>query len=359
MEEDPQLMALTKRGRFAATVTTIVVVVGGIVFGFSALAGHAKTTRTSGPGDASPGSSPSPTPPPICPLTGLAPKSGSVPDRSALAVKVENLPEARPQAGLGTADLIYEEPVEGGITRFIVVYQCTGAARIEPIRSARLTDPDILDQLGSPIFGYAGGVAQVESKVKKRGLIDVNYEVAAGAYHRDPGRPAPHNLYSSTQALYAAAHTHGSPPAPLFTYATRPPAGAVVARKVHLPFSGSSDVYWKWSPSKKVWLRFHGTVPHQLSDGTQVSAKNVVVQVVKTVLTDITDANGMPSPEVIATGTGKAYVFRNGKVIVGTWSRPALADVTKFLDASSNVIPLAPGNTWIELLPVTIPVTYS
>ena len=84
-----------------------------------------------------------------------------------------------------------------------------------------------------------------------------------------------------------------------------------------------------------------------------------VVQVVKTVLTDITDANGMPSPEVIATGSGKAYVFRNGKVIVGTWSRPSLSDLTVFRDASGTQIPLAPGTTWVELLPNTIPVTYS
>ena len=333
-------MAMTRRGRLVTSVS-VVAVVGGVVFGVSALAGHAKPTAGPSAGD-SPSSSPSPTPPPVCPLTGVTLAHGAVPNRPALAVKV-----------------VYEEPVEGGITRFIVVYQCSNAARIEPIRSARLTDPDILDQFGTPIFGYAGGVAKVEAKVHQRGLIDVNYEKAASAYHRDGSRSAPHNLYSSTQALYAAAHTNGAPPAPVFTYSARPPAGALVARTVHLPFSGSSDVYWKWSVKKKAWLRSHGTVPHTLSDGTQVQATNVVVQVVKTVLTDITDANGMPSPEVIATGSGKAYVFRNGKVIVGTWSRSSLSDLTVFRDASGNQIPLAPGTTWVELLPNTIPVTYS
>jgi DUF3048 family protein len=350
-------MAMTRRGRLVTSVT-VVAVVGGVVFGVSALAGHAKPTTGPSAGG-SPSSSPSPTPPPVCPLTGVTLTHGAVPNRPALAVKVENLPEARPQTGLDSADIVYEEPVEGGITRFIVVYQCSNAARIEPIRSARLTDPDILDQFGTPIFGYAGGVAKVEAKVHQRGLIDVNYEKAASAYHRDGSRSAPHNLYSSTQALYAAAHTHGAPPAPVFTYSARPPAGALLARTVHLPFSGSSDVYWKWSVKKKAWLRSHGTVPHTLSDGMQVQATNVVVQVVKTVLTDITDANGMPSPEVIATGSGKAYVFRNGKVIVGTWSRPSLSDLTVFRDASGNQIPLAPGTTWVELLPNTIPVTYS
>jgi hypothetical protein len=129
-------------------------------------------------------------------------------------------------------------------------------------------------------------------------------------------------------------------------------------RSIHLPFSGSSDVFWRWSRTKKTFLRWHGTVPHTYSDGTQVHATNVVVQVVKVVLTDITDVAGNPSPEVIATGTGKAYILRGGRIVVGTWKRPSLKDVTKFYDAQGNEVTLAPGNTWVELFPNTLPVTY-
>ena len=85
----------------------------------------------------------------------------------------------------------------------------------------------------------------------------------------------------------------------------------------------------------------------------------MIVQVVKVVLTDITDANGVASPEVISVGSGKAVIFRNGRAIAGTWSRPALSDLTKFVDAQGKEIPLAVGNTWIELLPQTIPFTYA
>jgi hypothetical protein len=100
-------------------------------------------------------------------------------------------------------------------------------------------------------------------------------------------------------------------------------------------------------------------VPHTYSDGTQVNAKNVVVQVVKVQNTDITDVNGVVSPEVVSTGSGTAYVFRNGRMIKGTWTRPRSGDVTRFLDAKGNVIPLASGNTWVELLPDTIDVSTS
>ena len=98
---------------------------------------------------------------PVCPLTGLAPRDGHVPQRAALAVKVENLAQARPQWGLDAADIVFEEPVEGGITRFIAVYQCHVTSRIEPVRSARFVDIDILRPLGHILFAYSGAIQPV------------------------------------------------------------------------------------------------------------------------------------------------------------------------------------------------------
>jgi hypothetical protein len=291
-------------------------------------------------------------------LSGLRAKP-AVPNRPALAVKVENLPIARPQTGLSWADIVYEEPVEANITRFIAVYQCSDASRIEPVRSGRLTDPDILVQFGHPVFGYAGAVPQVVTRVAQRGIIDVNVDRAANAYHRDPNRPQPHNLYTSTQALYAAAHTRQPAPKPIFTYDTTAPAGAKRVSVIHIPFSVFSDVFWRWSSSKKAWMRFHGTVPHTLSDGTQVSARNVVVQIVQITLTDVKDVNGVPSPYVHSVGSGRAYIFRNGRVIMGKWVRPTLGAITKFEDAQGNEIPLMLGNTWVELVSTTTKMRFS
>jgi hypothetical protein len=317
------------------------------------------SSKTSLPPGVSPSGASLPPPPPICPLTGLPPRGGRVPNRPVLAVKVENIPVARPQTGLSFADIIYEEPVEGGITRFIVIYQCRDASRIEPIRSGRFTDPDILVQFGHPIFAYAGGVPQVVRKIRRAGLIDVNFTVAkaASSYHRDPNRPAPHNLYSSTKELYRAAAVAEEPPNSVFTYSSASPNGRRI-RSIHLPFSGVSDVFWKWNATKEAYLRFHGTVPHTYSDGTQVSAVNVVVQVSRIVITKITDVAGAPSPEVVATGEGKAYILRGGRMIIGTWKRPSLKVLTKYYDARGNEVSLLPGNTWVELFPNTLTVTY-
>lgn len=356
-------MSPTRRGRNAAAMFIVLLLVGGAVLGFLILGARngvgPLASGNEGPGGTGEHPVAASPPPTDCPLTGIN-RPGTVPNRPALAVKVENVAAARPQTGLSWADIVYEEPVEAGITRFIAVYQCQDASRIEPVRSGRLTDPDILVQFGHPIFGYAGAVPQVYAKSAAAGLIDVNFTKAAAmkSYHRDPARLAPHNLYTSTHELYTVAHTGELAPKPVFTYSKDAPAGTRVAQ-VHLPFSSYSDVYWKWDGSKNRWMRFHGSVPHTLSDGTQVSATNVVVQVVRVVQTDITDVNGVHSPEVVSTGSGKAYVFRNGKVIAGTWHRGSLSEITSFVDSHGDEIPLAQGNTWVELVPQGIPITYA
>ncbi|MFN2544960.1 MAG: DUF3048 domain-containing protein [Actinomycetota bacterium] len=288
-----------------------------------------------------------PPPPPTCPLTGGDVKE--VPARPALGIKVENIPEARPQAGLNKADIVYEEPVEGGITRFIVIYQCQDSDRVGPVRSARLTDANVLSQYGHPVFGYAGGVPSVEHAVDAAGVKDENYDIAVSAYTRDENRSEPHNLYTTTEALWKAARLFKAPD-PVFEYGDLP-EHVKKAGFAHIDFSGVSDVYWRWDVDSQTWLRYHGTDAHLLEGDVQVSAKNVVVQIVKTQLTGTVDAAGNPSPEAITVGGGKAYVFRGGKVIIGTWVRQSPENVTEFRTKSGDVIPLAPGRTWVELYP--------
>jgi Protein of unknown function (DUF3048) N-terminal domain/Protein of unknown function (DUF3048) C-terminal domain len=341
-------VALTRRGKWLIGIVAVVVVAAGAI-GVLALTGHAPDIPIL--------NNVLPKPHPKCPLTGVEPKSGTVPDRPALAIKVENLPEARPQAGLQAADVIYEEPVEGGITRFIVIFQCRDSARVGPVRSARFTDVDILPQYGTQtLFGFAGGAPPVEHRVQRSGLNDVNYQQpkAAKAYVRDPNRSAPHNLYTSTKALYKAGGTTGGEPTKVLTFSSDLPAKSKQAAKVHLDFSGTANVFWTYAKHKGVWVRSYDTGPATLEGGGSITATNVVVQVVKVQLTGIKDAAGNPSPEVVSTGQGRCFVFRNGRMVKGTWSRPTLSDLTVYRDASGRTIALAPGTTWIELLPDTV-----
>ncbi len=346
-------MSLTRRGKVsvaAAAVAAIAVALIGLVVVFPDKAPAFVRNAVARVGIVDP----APPPPPSCPLTGEPAPHGELPHRPALAIKVENYPDARPQAGLGDADIVYEEPVEGGITRFIVIYQCRGSRRVGPVRSGRTTDPNVLVQFGHPPFGYAGGVQLVERMVQHAGLPDVDYITAAQAYERDPSRAAPHNLYTTTAALYRAAKSHDGPPDPIFTYAADIAGKTRRASVVHLPYSWYSDVYWRWSRRRAAWLRSHGDEPHMLEGGEQVSAVNVVVQVVKVANSRILDHAGNPSPDVTLTGTGRAYVFRDGRMILGRWERPTLHDLTRFYGKDGSEIALAPGSTWVELLPSTL-----
>ncbi|MBA3551468.1 MAG: DUF3048 domain-containing protein [Actinobacteria bacterium] len=351
-------MALTARGRVLASLVTTTAVIATITFllvvggraGIGPLA-NALTEDNLGAGGPPVG-----VPPTICPLTGIDP-NGEVPNRPALAVKVENLPTARPQTGLSWADIVYEQPVEVGITRFIAVYQCSDASLIEPIRSARLTDADILRQFGEPLLGYSGAVPRVVQALRDAGVVDLSDSVVPRAYHRDPEREKPHDLYSSTQELYAVADSSTGAPRPLFEYSQEAPPGGRSVSEIAIPFSSYSDVSWRWSPAERAWIRYDGGEPHVLSDDSPISAKNVLVQVVKIVPSGILDVNGAPSPTAISTGKGRAYVLRGGRAIEGTWSRPGLGDITVFRDLRGRSIPLAPGNTWIELVPDDVTIT--
>jgi hypothetical protein len=277
-----------------------------------------------------------------------------VPGRPALAIKVENHPDARPQAALNEADIVVEEPVEGGYTRFIAIFQCSASNRVGPVRSGRLTDPDYLRQFGAAVFGYAGGVQAVKREVPDAGLVDVNYIEAAEAYTRDVSRSAPHDLYTTTAALWRAGRQSSEAPEPVFDYAAAWDGRARRVGTAHVPFSAVSDVYWSWSRREGVWLRSHGATAHTLEDGSRVSAATVVIQVVDVSASAIVDAAGNASPDVELTGSGRVYVLRDGRVIVGRWQRDSLDDVTTFVAKDGSEITLSPGRTWVELVPSTV-----
>ncbi|MCI0634125.1 MAG: DUF3048 domain-containing protein [Actinobacteria bacterium] len=350
--------SLSRRGKIVAASASAAVVMAGALGYFAFFPEQAPAfVRNTLDAVGVPGFGPESGPPlPTCPLTGEEVAGGRVPDRPALAIKVENHPEARPQAALNDADIVVEEPVEGGYTRFIAIFHCGDAARVGPVRSGRTTDPDFLRQLGPAVFGYAGGVSVVKREVPAVGLVDVNYLIAVHAYTRDPAQSAPHDLYTTTAALWKAARSREGAPAALFSYSSEWEGKARRVRGVHLPYSSVSDVVWTWKGGKGVWVRSQGEEAHTLEGGEQVSAANVVIQVVDVTDGNIVDPAGNASPEVELTGRGRAYVLRDGTLIVGRWERASLDDVTTFVTKDGTEIELAPGRTWVQLLPSWIEV---
>ncbi len=294
---------------------------------------------------------------PDCPLTGQPAPGGQVPQRPALAFKVDNYPTARPQSGLNDADVVFEEVVEGGITRFVAVFQCQEAPLVGPIRSARAVDVPILDQLSKPLFVHAGGINPVIALVNAGNLINDDVFTHASIVQHPSGRYAPYDTYASTSAAWALDPSDTTPPAPLFTYSTTPPTGKAVGT-VSIPFSGTNDNTWTWSPLNGAWLLSIDGAPENVADGTRVAVANIIVQTVHVTLGPwLENSEGGLEVQSQLTGSGPLQVFRNGQEITGTWKRFDLSDTTSLVAADGSTIALDPGKTWVELVPTYIPVT--
>jgi hypothetical protein len=310
------------------------------------------TTASPSP-SASATTAPTPVKPRVYPLTGLPVVDNGRAMRPALSVKIDNVADALPQAGLNQADIVTDILVEGGLTRLMATFQSQDASRIGPIRSARPVDADLLRELGGGIFAYSGADPREIAPVRAHSTAVLLSNDANGHwFHRDHSRPAPHNVFSSTGTLYqggyALAHRKLGPPPQLFTYSATPASTRVVTG-VRLSFSGFSTCAWRWDGHG--YLRTQNGRRDLTADGSPVSTTNVVILSVTWRKTRIIDAAGNPDPYVVVTGSGPAYVMRNGRLIVGHWVRPTYGKPMRLLDAAGRTIALAPGRTWLELQP--------
>ncbi len=284
---------------------------------------------------------------PVMPLTGLPIVDPMVAARSALVVKIDNHPNARPQSGLNQADIVFEENVEK-LTRFAAVFQSINPDPVGPIRSGRTQDVELLGSLNKPIFGWSGGNPGVTEAINGSDFIVANVQgnarKASQAY-RSRDRSAPHNLYAQGSGLFTMSPEVPSPPPQQFGYRKDGAAVAGVASGgVDLKMDGV-NVTWKFDTKSSKYLRFQGGNAHNDAALGQVSADNVVVLVVDYQRSDV-DSN---SPEAQTTGTGEVYVFSGGKVLHGKWTRTERLAPYLLTADSGDPILLTPGRTWVEL----------
>jgi hypothetical protein len=282
--------------------------------------------------------------PPTAPLTGLPDPGSASHSRPALSVKVENTSFARPQAGIEQADVLYEEVVEGGITRFVAIFNSVVPPVIGPVRSVREEDPNIVWPIGG-IFAYSGG-AQVNvdgiNAAPVKTVDENNGDVLVRNEPSQPPRDAPHNLYGLGPGLFALGGDP-KPPPPLFTYLANG-SPAVTGRGVlnfHVGFDAGYDPTWTWDGATGTWARAIDGTPQTVTGSGHISPANVVVQ--------FTPYTGEGEAQTV--GEGDVWVFTDGVLRTGRWVRPDRAQPAKYVDAAGNVIPLRPGRTWVELLP--------
>ena len=288
---------------------------------------------------------------PTCPLTGAPAPGGTPPARPALAIKIGNDPAARPQSGLTHADIVFEEPIEGNITRILAVYQCQEAPSVGPVRSTRWIDTQLLTQFGHPGFAFAGGIIPDVNLVANSSLYDLNLFTYAQASQRITTRYAPENLYTSTSQLWAIDPSH-SAPSPIFHYG-KPTSAGTATSEATLLFSGILNVQWEWDAAKSMWVRYYAGVPNVDANSNPVTAANVVIERVTTSLGTVPeDKFGSLGVHSQTVGSGQATVLTGGAAYDATWSRSSISQVTQLVGANGEPVNLAPGPTWVELLPV-------
>ncbi len=257
---------------------------------------------------------------PVMPLSGVPVVDPALAARPALVVKIDNHPQARPQFGMNSADIVYEENVEH-LTRFAAVFQSQDAERVGPIRSGRTQDVSLLGSLNGPLFAWSGGNPTVTQAIKDSDFINLS-PAAAGAksgYFRNKrgGEDYEHTLYNSTPTLFGLAPATSTAPAQQFTY--RPDGSVAVgdaANGVDLKMDGVK-VGWTWDGASASYLRTQDGKKHNDATLGQVNAANVVVLEV-VYIPSPADRN---SPEAQTIGTGSVLVFTGGVMIRGTWTR--------------------------------------
>jgi hypothetical protein len=226
----------------------------------------------------------------------------------------------------------------------------------------------MLSQLGHPILVHVGRIAPVLDLIDQSALVNVDLIDNPQLETEPAGRYAPYDTYTTTQAVWAQEKQLTTRPAPIFTFSSKVPSGESVTQ-VHLDWSGTSNIYWRWDASTGTWLRFYNVgsttspdiQPDVLTDGVQNQAQNVIVQQVSITYGPWAENSegGLEAESHIIDNSGRVYVFRNGKMIVGTWTAGAAGTPTKYLDAAGNPIALQPGRTWVEIYPdvATVAVT--
>jgi hypothetical protein len=341
----------TPKKRIIAGVVAAVLLAGGLGI-FLASRGDEEAAPTTTTTTTTTTAAPTTTvPAPVAPLTGMPGDFGDRLSRPAVFVKIDNAPQARPQAGMLQADLVIEEQVEGSTSRLINVFHSTDAVEIGPVRSTRSTDLGLVPLFGRPLYASSGGNGNVLRMLGGANVVDIGHNVSGQGFRRVSGRRAPHNLFTTLGELYAKAPEQPPPPVPIFNYRVpnEPLApGAELTGGVALSFGRNEISRFTWDAATKTWPRSELGSPHVDPSGKQAAPRNVVVLEIGY---DFSGAGGQSVPHGMTIGSGRAYVFTNGHVIPGTWVRPGPNNGIQLLAGDGTRIKLTPGQTWLELPP--------
>ena len=292
------------------------------------------TSASSAAPTATPTTTPTPRPKSTDPLAG-----GKVSNHAVIAAKVENIAAARPQVGLGLADITFIEEVEGAQTRLIAVYHTRFPKRLGPIRSARSTDVQLLPLFGKPGLVYSGANSSVQRKINNAAIVPIPRST------RDHNRVAPHNVFVNMAAIARSTKLREATPIGWTFSDVVPSTPSYTSVKVRV----GHDTFGFGYSSGRYTVRWNGS---RYADGdTKAITKtdNVVIMKVHNHPDGNRDVLGAPSVQSDTVGKGAVTIYRDGKKISGQWKRTKVSAPLRFTDKSGDPIALKPGQTWVAL----------
>jgi hypothetical protein len=269
-------------------------------------------------------------------------------------VMVENHTAARPQSGLGAADVVYEALVEGGFTRFMAVFDSLQTVpAIGPVRSARDYYLWWAKEYNNPLYAHVGGSPKALDMLAKQAMIDCDEFYHGDIFERVTWRYAPHNTYVSVSDLGLCRPTKSE--AGLFSgidswkYTSEEIVSDVKVDNIEISYSQNAnyEVEWQYNAEEGVYYRFNAGQPHlDKNSNQQITAKNVIVlEALSRVIDDIGRL------EMNNIGHGPVLIYTQGTKQKGEWKKDHYSDRTRFVDKEGNDLLLSPGNTWIQVVP--------
>ncbi len=344
-------LSLTRKQKII-TVIIAILVLGGLVGGIvMALSGDDATTPTVKKSSKTKVVKPTTEP---SKLSGL-PVKPELNKRGVTGVMIENSVFARPQAGIIDAGVVFEAIAEGGITRFLALFQDTQPDYIGPVRSVRPYYLDWLQGFSAPI-AHAGGSAEGLNKIKDDDIDDINDNVPT--FFRVSNREAPHNLFTSSTKLdefrtknnYSAGSFKG------FPRKKEQPSAKPSAKSIDFAISSSDfNVHYDYDATTNSYKRSVGGAPHlDEKSKAQITPKVVIANIMSYTIIDSQGHSGYNT-----IGSGQSYIFQDGNVTVGSWEKTSSTSQITFKDSRGNDVKLNPGNTWISAVNNAPSVSYT
>lgn len=272
-------------------------------------------------------------------------------------VMIDNHPDARPQSGVGQARIVYEAPAEGGITRYFAIFNAADdIKKIGPVRSARPYFIDWMREYGTAPYVHSGGSpAALDILASDNNVWDAN-EFSRGDYFwRSYDRLAPHNLYTSSQLMNSLIEKYQSRYTPRDWIGWKFSPGIMLAlatgtsTNIIIPYTPGYTVEWEYNRLDNTYVRFINNKLAKDDMAKPLTARNVIVQYVESKVLD-----EVGRKEIGTVGQGSGWVFSGGAKVPVTWTKADQNARTVFVDDSGHEVNLAPGITWVQVVPKEI-----